>query len=147
MLGHDVSPNTEKLLCVNPNTEKLLTIATCWQRENQFPSMQCHWVYQPHSRAGLLPSSSWLTQNRLHSSSLCVCVLFYWFLFVLIFNFCLVCFEREERRREREGEKLEREVWRISSRKSWGERKTQSEYIKIVLYKRKIKLGSGDTHL
>lgn len=33
---------------------------------------ECHWGYQPHSRAGPIPRSSWQAQNGLHI--LCMCV-------------------------------------------------------------------------
>lgn len=65
-----------------PLTKKLLAIDTCWKRKNHFPPAECHWVYQPHFRAGPVVSISWLTQT---SPFLCVLLLrFLSCLFVLI---------------------------------------------------------------
>jgi hypothetical protein len=50
---------------VPPLTKKLFAIHTCKKREIQFSSMEGHWVYQPHSWAGLMTRSSWPTQKVL----------------------------------------------------------------------------------
>jgi len=70
-----------------------------------FP-MECHWIYQPYSRAGSTPSSNWPTQNGLHPCfglwTFCFvlevfvigfCCLF-WFLFSLFGWFSWVFFLR-----------------------------------------------------
>lgn len=59
--------------------------------------MECHSVYQPHSRAGPIPKNSWPIKNRLHvllyfggGEWVCACV----FYFVVRFLFyCLCLFE------------------------------------------------------
>lgn len=40
--------------------------ATCFPR-------QCYWIYQPQPRAGLVPRSSWPTQNDYMFYCVCVC--------------------------------------------------------------------------
>lgn len=59
-----------------PPTEELFAVDTCWQRENPFSPLECHWVYQTHCSVGSGLMSSWPTQNKLHPLFLC-------FLFVL----------------------------------------------------------------
>lgn len=74
---------------VRPLTTKVFVIDTKWERENRFSPMQCQWVCQLHSRAGLMPSSSWATRNRLYVS-LC----FVWAsCFVWNFVFLTFCFD------------------------------------------------------
>jgi hypothetical protein len=50
---------------VPPLTKKLFTTDTHLQKANPFSPMECHWVHQPHSRTGFMPSS-WPTQNKIH---------------------------------------------------------------------------------
>lgn len=75
-----------------PLTKELVGIGSCWQRENQFPPNECHWVYQPFSRADPMSRSSWPTQNSMilwgFFDSLFHFVLF-GHCFVLLF-FCLI---------------------------------------------------------
>jgi hypothetical protein len=60
---------------VTPLTKKLFSIITYWKRENQFSSMECHWVYQQHSRAGPMPGAA--GQHRVNSMVLFLGVLLY----------------------------------------------------------------------
>lgn len=46
--------------------KKLFAIAYCWQRWSLFSPMECHYIYQPHCRAGPIPRKSWPTPNKLH---------------------------------------------------------------------------------
>lgn len=57
---------------VPPITKMLFETDTCWERRNQYPPVECGWVYQSHTTEGSMPRS----QYRLHD--------FIWF--------CLVCF-------------------------------------------------------
>lgn len=43
-------------------TNKLFAIDTCRETENPFSQMESHWAYQPHSRAGFMPSR-WSMKN------------------------------------------------------------------------------------
>lgn len=94
-------------------TKKLFTVDICWARGNQFIQTECHWVYQPSSRAG--PGPRALGQHKINSIFFSVTFYFLFpfffrpFLFPSplpfllshwIFIFCSVYFvlmEREER--------------------------------------------------
>lgn len=53
---------------------------SCFQKENRFSPVECHWIYRPHSRIGLGARWRWVTQSGLHVSLFC-------FIFVCMFYF------------------------------------------------------------
>lgn len=72
-------------------TKKLLVVGSCQERKNQFSSEVWHRLYQPHSRVGLMLSSSCSTQNGLHFfvyNYFCYCLVD----FFSFFGFCLFGF-------------------------------------------------------
>lgn len=88
-----------------PTNKKVFEIITCWERENHFSSMDCHWAYQPHF-SWKFPWPGVVGQNRLH----------YWWgflfvslsvlLFAWVFKFSFLMFWRGmEKRRDRETER------------------------------------------
>lgn len=78
-----------------PNTnEKLSATDTHWQRENQFPPMESHWVYEPQSRADPMVESNWSAQKE--SKGIFVDFLFNFALFLAFLkSYCSlpVCFD------------------------------------------------------
>lgn len=70
-----------------------------WQRDSHFSPVKCHWEYQPHSRAGPMPSTNWPTQNELNDvfvdslfhSALPWRLATYWSFICLDFHFCDIC--------------------------------------------------------
>lgn len=73
--GHRVPPLSKKLSAITDTHQ---------QRENQFSPIESHWVYHiPYTRTGPMPSSSYLTQNKLY---------IFCGLFVLFLNFLSYCF-------------------------------------------------------
>lgn len=97
-----------------PLPKKLLAIDTCWKRKNHFPPAECHWVYQPHFRAGPVVSSSWLTQT---SPFLCVLLLLSFVFFILF-----VCFDILRENKICIHIHREKEEWRVE-RKEGGREK------------------------
>lgn len=69
--------------------KKLCAIDPCWEREIS-SSQWGLWVYQPHSRQGLTPRSSWPTQSTLH---IFLCALFdlLWYFFFFLPYGAFVC--------------------------------------------------------
>lgn len=127
-------------------TKKLFAIDTCWER---VASMECLWVYQPHSRASLIPRSCWPIQPDFICTFVYVCMHTHTHVFALISYFlsywCFVCFEGG-RRRKRErmnlggknlGEIGEREryTWKQLNKnkrkdaRSWEKRKQENEVL------------------
>lgn len=86
------NPNPEKWKWTESLTltKKPFSIASFWERENRFSSVECCWVYQPHTKEDPTLRSSWPTWNIHH---VFVHLLFYFvgFLFHLVFLF--VCFD------------------------------------------------------
>lgn len=83
-------------------TKKLLVTGICWQKENQFSQMDCHWAYQAHSMA-YCEVRSWPTQNELYGVFLLGNVSFCFGIFVLLFSylifmFVFLWFQRESHR-------------------------------------------------
>lgn len=85
-------PQTEMLTCSQSLIPDQDSIDNCLERENQFHPMESYEVYQPHSRADLMPRRSWPTQNDLHVClgilgvfwGLGLCVCFFVCLFVRV---------------------------------------------------------------
>lgn len=67
---------------VSPLNKKLFA-ADSWERENQFSPVECSWVYQPHSRAGLMLRSEWPIQM----DSMFVFFMILLLLFVVLLSF------------------------------------------------------------
>lgn len=97
-----------------PLAKKLFATIFPWERENHFSSLECYWIYQPHTRVGCMPRSSWLTQMESMSF---VSFLFYflyfrfycWNFFLFLFGF-FVIFIPSFRDRE-----IEHEFWWLES--------------------------------
>lgn len=66
-------------------TQRLIEIGSGWGKENQFSPVECHWVYQPQYKVGLMPRSRWLTQNGLRVLSMGLLILLLLFLSLLKF--------------------------------------------------------------
>lgn len=45
-------------------TKKFLVVDACWEWENPFSLVECHWVYQPHSRSCSISRDSWPIQSE-----------------------------------------------------------------------------------
>lgn len=83
-------------------TRKLLVIDSYWDRGNQFSPIEQHWVYQPHSRSGLMFRRSWLIQNELHIDLFFHGFVIFWRFFVVIsfcfdFLFLYLCIYRQKK--------------------------------------------------
>lgn len=65
--GHN--PRTEKGsgYKIPPLTKKLFAIDSHWEREIQFSSVAFHWVFQAHSKAGVMLKVRESTQARSHA--------------------------------------------------------------------------------
>jgi hypothetical protein len=77
---------------LNPH-QKLSATETCWERESQLASMECHWVYQSHSTVGPGLRSSWSSHNELNVIFVDFCFIFLCFsLFppLLVFYLCVL---------------------------------------------------------
>lgn len=104
--GHKVPPLTKKLFVIN----------TCSERENQLPPTECHWLYQPHSRAGLMQRSD---QYKMDSMLLCMLFLLQLIGFCFVFSFIFLVLRENmnqvrlyELRRLREGEVYEQNIFK-----------------------------------
>lgn len=71
--------------------QKLFVIETCWDGEGQISPMECHWMYQAHSRADTMLGNSWPTQSKFLGFVFVCAFVVAWFALVL----GLLCFERE----------------------------------------------------
>jgi len=69
---------------VTPLTENLCVTITCQETQNQFSPMECHWVYESHSRAAPMPKRIEKGLNWGEADSvLVISVLLIFFQFVL----------------------------------------------------------------
>lgn len=91
----------------NPNQEAISNWYLLGGRKAVSPVV-CHWVCQPHSRAGPMPRNRWPIQMELlifffrggFLGFFCCCCYFIEFFLVLDFHFCFGdLFERSERKR------------------------------------------------
>lgn len=105
------SPSTEERLAEShPWPRNYLQLVSAGKRKTHF-LQECHWVYQPHSRASPVPKSSWLAQSELHGFfvqfffgvflSYCFGGRLFWF-FRIFFMFLLIscfyfCFREKEK--------------------------------------------------
>ena len=78
---------------VSPLNKKLFAVDSCWERENQFSPVEWSWVYQPHSRAGLMLRSRW--PIRMDSMFVCLFVHDFVVFFALFSCFYLMYYERK----------------------------------------------------
>lgn len=74
---------------VSPLNKKLFA-ADSWEREKQFSPVEWSWVYQPHSRAGLMLRSEWPIQ--MHSMFVFFMILLLLFGVLLSFFALFSCF-------------------------------------------------------
>lgn len=81
---------------VSPLNKKLFA-ADSWEREKQFSPVEWSWVYQPHSRAGLMLRSEWPIQmdSMFVFSWFCCYCLEFCCLFLLCFLVFILCIMRE----------------------------------------------------
>lgn len=105
----------------------LFLINMYWEMENWLFSVEYHWLYKPHSRAGHLPRTIWATQNRLYHVlvvlfvSFCfiwVIWAFFWFWDIcwLVYIFIFILFLRDRKRKR--GGSLSRETDRERDRET-----------------------------
>lgn len=73
-------------------TNKLLATDTHWQMENPSSPLESHWVYQPHSMAGSMLSSTKPAQNKLNGIFVDILSSFYFGLtsFFCLFNLLII---------------------------------------------------------
>lgn len=62
--------------------QKLFVIETCWDGEGQISPTECHWIYQPHSRAATMLRNSWPTQSKFHGFVFVCAFVVAWFALV-----------------------------------------------------------------
>jgi hypothetical protein len=75
--------------------KKLLAIDTYWKKKSHCSLMECHWIHQPHTSVGPMPTVT--GQHKIKSVGVgvgvcvCVCVCVYVYVRVVCFgNFCLI---------------------------------------------------------
>lgn len=71
-------------------TKKLSVIDIYWQRENQFSSVEYHWLYQSYFRIGLMSRSNWPTPHKFRYICGLFASFFFFLSFLVFWVFCLL---------------------------------------------------------
>lgn len=114
-------------------TKKLSAIDTCWEKENQFPQMKPHWVYEPQSRAGPRAKSRHNTNSVVSGegtscfillslfSFLCFFIMSFIFFFVFLGLFGFSLFLKKRKRERKNMSYVDMEAGRIWKELGEGE--------------------------